>query len=83
MTYALFEALVKRREEEERNQFVRSGMIIAATINSGFCRPDEPVEYTDFVPGMLSQKVDLNKLPPEEQAAKVMSMFSKRTYSKG
>lgn len=53
-------------------------MIVASVINFGFCRPDDPVEVTDFIPGAKKELDDLTQLSPDEQAKHVMKMFSKK-----
>lgn len=82
LTYALFEALIKRLEEGERNRYLHTGILATSVINTSFCRPDNPVKVEDFVPKDKGEEYDLSKLSAEEQTAHVMSTFSKRTFSR-
>jgi hypothetical protein len=72
----MYELLIGRKQEEDRQQFIRTGMLCAAIINFGFCRPKELVKVEDFVPG-AKKKLDLTKMTPEEQASYVISNFMK------
>lgn len=80
LTYALFEALLKRKEEEDRKKFIHTGIIAAATINfSG--NITDPVDPMDFVPGQ-QKEIDLSKMTPEQQAEHVHTLFNKKNYTK-
>jgi len=81
MSYGLFDALVARREEEERNEFIRAAMITAAVMNFSMCHPEEHVQVMDLVPGE-KKAVDLTKLSPEEQAAHIMNELSKKRITR-
>lgn len=73
---------MNRKEEEERKQFLRTGVIASAIINFSMNRPEIPVSPSDFVPGIEKEEQDLSKMSAEAAAAHVMSTFSKRTISK-
>jgi len=79
MTYALLDALVKRKEAQDRNDFLRSGNIAAAVINFSDRAPDRQVSPMDFVPQREEEKVDLRRMTPLEEAEYVMNqLFKKR-----
>lgn len=79
LTYKLFDALVARKESEEKKQFMRTGMVASAVMNFSMCHPDKHVSMMDFVPGH-EEKKDLDKMEADEVSAHLMSQFSKKEY---
>lgn len=81
MTPVLFDALLKRKQVQDRREDFRTGIIAAAVVNFSMCHPEKHVSPMDFVPQMPGEKqdeFDLSKLDPKEQAAYVRSLFKKR-----
>ena len=78
LTYAMFEALLERHKADERRKFIRAGIIATQVVNFSMCAPDEKAKIMDFVPEE-KEEVNLLKLTPEEQAARIMSSASKKT----
>lgn len=82
----MFEALLKRKRSEARQEYLRAGLIAATVMNFSVGRPDKPASETDFVPEWLKDEeldseVDLTKLTPEQQMAHVRKVMSKRIYT--
>ena len=83
LTPALFEALLIRRTAETKQDYLRSGIVAAAVINSSMAAPKEPVHPIEFVPGETKpEEPDLTTLSPEEQQVSVKRTMSKRTETR-
>jgi hypothetical protein len=85
LTPLLFFALLKRKQNADRQEYVRAGLVAAAVMNFSMGHPDKPVTELDFVPGWLKEQevtpvFDLQQMSPEAQAAYVKKQFSKRIY---
>lgn len=78
----MFDLLLARRRADERQKFIRAGMITAAVINFSSCHPDTVVSMMDFVPKESGEELDLTKMSPEEQAARILSQMNKKTYNR-
>ena len=61
---------------------MRAGIVAAAVINFSMCHPDEKVSMMDFVPGEKKADGSLSGLTPEQQAAKIIEAFGKKTYTR-
>lgn len=81
LTYGLLEALVDRLREDQRKEYLRVGVVAAAVINSGFCRPEKPVKPTDFVPGLGDEGPDLSRMTPAEQEKYWLGQFAKKSIT--
>lgn len=79
-SYAQIEALVDRYKEDQRRQFLQTGIIASAIINMLRAPDSKPVKATDFVPDLRDKK-DLSAMSPEEQREHWMSMFSNRVIT--
>ena len=84
LTLGQFDALVRRREEAERREWMRTGTIAAAVMNFSMNHPDRHVEMMDFVPRRPDEDdgTDLSKLTPEQQANRILGQMMKRTYNR-
>lgn len=84
LTYAMFEALLARKKEEDRKHFICAAMMTAATINySPIHDPNKPVKVMDLVPEDLGgeKPKNLDEMEPAEATAHMMTQFAKRTVS--
>jgi hypothetical protein len=81
LSYCLFDALLKRKEEEERKRYIHTGILAAAIINFSGNRSGDPVDPLDFVPGTEKKELDLSKMSPKEQRAALGAMFNRKTYT--
>lgn len=77
---ALFQALLNRKQEQDKKEFLQTGMIAAAVINFSAGHPEKPVSVMDFVPGHKKQEFDLRDLPPEEQWRRIRNEFMKKEF---
>jgi hypothetical protein len=83
LTPELFDALLKRKEANDKVAFIRTGIIAASIVNHSFSPPEKPVSPMDFVPGVgvnEGSQIDLTKLSPEAQAAYVLKQFGKKQF---
>ncbi len=76
---ALFESLVERKRQADREEYLRAGIIASSIINSSMGAPEKAISPWDFVPGEKEQKetMDLTQMTPEDQASYVLKMFNK------
>lgn len=82
LSYAQFDALIDRKLEIDRRSYLCAGIVAAAVVNMQR-DPDSPaVSPLDFIPGE-KKKTELLEMDPNEQAAHVMSQFSKREVRRG
>lgn len=88
MTPGLFDALHQRKKLVDKAEYLRAGIVASAVVNSGMCRPEEPVEPQDFMPTFLREEekakgLDLTSLKsPEEVALAMKAMMGKKKYSR-
>jgi hypothetical protein len=74
-----FHALLKRKQQADREKFLRAGIIASAVINFSMGAPDNPVTPQDFMPRDPNEaEFDLRTLSPEEQKAYVIDQFSSK-----
>lgn len=83
ITPAMLDALLRRKQAREQQEFLRTGIVAAAIINFSMSPPKEPVSARDFVPdfdGTKEEKeeFDLRNLSPEDQKRYIIDMFSKK-----
>ena len=78
----MFDLLLLRKQEDDRKKWMRAATITAAVINFSMCHPDRTVDRMEFVPTIKEEEIDLTKLSSEEQAARIIGQFSKKSYSK-
>jgi hypothetical protein len=88
LTSAQFELLLDRKREDDRREFYRAGIVASAIYNTSMCRGEDykPVNAWDFVPGgnpnAEEEKMDLTKMTPQQQAAHLKSIFSKKIFNR-
>lgn len=87
MTPALFDALLKRKKIDSRQEYLRTGLIAATVMNFSMARPDKAATENDFIPSWLRDDeldalVDLSTLTPLEAAAYVRNTMMKRIYNR-
>lgn len=72
----MFDALLQRKQAEDKRQRLNAGIIAAMIYNTAPFGDDkrEPMKPTDFVPGM-EEKIDLSKMSPEAQRDYLMNQF--------
>lgn len=82
LTCREFDALLKRKEANDRREDIRAGIIAAAVVNYSMCHPEKMVSPLDFVPGLKKKDdgFDLRTLSPEEQAEYVKKQFAKKIF---
>jgi hypothetical protein len=79
----MLEALIDRMKVNDRRQYLLTGIIASTIVNMAGKQLEEgadPSSPQDFMPPEEKEEFDLRKLSPEEQAAHIMSSFSKKTY---
>lgn len=76
LSYAQLEVLVDRYKEDQRRQFLHSGIVASAIINMLRAPDSKPVKPTDFVPDLSDTKNDLSKMSGEEVERHFLAMFS-------
>jgi hypothetical protein len=78
LNFALFHALLKRKQAADREEFLRAGIVAAAVINFSMGAPNTPVDPRDFVPKDPNEEdaFDLRGMTPEEQKQFVIDQFS-------
>ena len=82
LSYGLFDALMERWWQRERREYMRAGVVASVVANCLGRREGDPaITPMDFVPGE-KREVDLDKLPPEEAARRMISMMGKRTVTR-
>jgi hypothetical protein len=85
LTPALFDALLKRKEESIRLEFTYAGVVAAAIYNAApFGEANrKALSPLEFVPGEKKKPAlpDLTEMSPDQQAAYVLSIFSRAKYT--
>lgn len=83
MTFGLFDKLLERKEEADRKEWMRAGLITANVINFSMCHPDDKVGMMDFVPKRRNeQEEDLLSMTPEQQAMAIVGKMTKKNYKR-